>query len=91
MLRVDQQVSLGVGVCVDEAGRDCQSCGVDHPTCLGARKVADRFDGLSRDADVSSICGCLSAVHDTAADYENVEHRISPEVVDRRRLAAVRR
>ena len=68
---------VGVGVDVDEAGRDDQAGGVDRPRAAGDRgKRADRGDAAVLDRDVGRRAGAPGAVdHLTAGDQQVVARR----------------
>ena len=52
VLRVEEQYAVGVGVGVDEAGRDGESGGVYDASRAGLGEVTDFGDALAVDADV---------------------------------------
>ncbi len=74
MLGVREEGTLGVGVGVDEAGRDGEAGRVDHPPGVGAGEVVDGGDGLALHADVGPAARTAGAVHDRATADHQVEH-----------------
>ena len=84
VLRVGEQVPLGVGVGVDEAGRHRQAAGIDGARRLGLGEIAHLLDALAADAYVGAPAGSPGSVVDgTAADYD-VEHNALLEIPYRR-------
>ena len=71
---VDEQLEVGVGVHVDEAGTDEQPVGVDHPGRGLARETSDRRDTAAGDADVGAEPRVAGSVDDAAAANQQVEH-----------------
>ena len=67
------QAGAGVGVDVDEPGRDVAAGGVEHRGRRRRRQVADRGDAVAGDADVGAAGRAASAVDHLAAADEHVE------------------
>ena len=73
--RIDEQLEVGVGVHVDEAGADEQPVGIDHSGRGLGRKSSDRSDTAAGDADVGGEPRIAGPVDDPAAANQQVEHR----------------
>ena len=74
MLRVDEQVALGVGVGVNETRGDHQTARVDDAPGHRLGEIAEGRDLFTRDADVGSVPGRPGSVDDRPAGDEHVEH-----------------
>ena len=64
-------VRLAVLVQVDEAGRDHQAGGVDHPGA-GQRLLRDRLDAVARDPHVERRVGTRFRIHNPASGEDDV-------------------
>ncbi len=74
--RVERQREVGMGLDVDEAGRDDEALGVDRMRRIGARRIgAERGDAVSGNGDIGAIGFGAAAVDDAAAANENVALR----------------
>ena len=71
---VHQQGEIGVGVDVDEAGRDHQAAGIQALRGRGALQIADGHDAVTHDAQVAGKGVAAAAVDDVAAVDQGVEH-----------------
>ena len=67
VLRVDEQNAVGVGVGVDEAGRDGESGGVNDASGAGFGEVSDLCDAFTVDADVGPEGWRSAAIGNNAA------------------------
>jgi hypothetical protein len=67
-----------VGVDIDEAGREDETVGFDHPLGVFVN-AANFFDPFATDADVRLECGHAGAVHDAGSANHEVEgHGLAP-------------
>ena len=67
VLRVEEQDAVGVGVGVDESGRDGESGGVNDASRAGLGEVTDFGDSLAVDADVGPEGWRSAAIGNNAA------------------------
>ena len=74
--RHQRQRPVGMGLDVDEAGRDDPARGVHDRCPAGGKIVADRPDAAVLDDDIGGITGRTAAVdHGAAADDDGLSHR----------------
>ena len=75
-LGVDQQREVGVAVDVDEAGGDDAAAGLDPPTRLRRREVAERDDPVTDHPDIRADCCAPQPIDDVTTRDDDVEpHR----------------
>ena len=77
-LGIDRQREVGMGLDVDEAGRDREPVGVDHLGGVAARFAADRGDAAVADGDVARLArGAAAVEQQAAADQDVVGHALA--------------
>ena len=73
-LGIDRQREVGMGLDVDEAGRDHEACRVDHLGGVAANVSPDGGDAAVADREIARLAGGAAAVEQQAAADENVVH-----------------
>ena len=76
MDRFVQQDAVGVGMGVDQSGRDNQPCSVDFAGGGQGGEVADRRDAVGRDGDIGWAGGSTGTVDECAAAQDQVGHGV---------------
>ena len=88
-LGIDRQREVGMGLDVDEAGRDREPGGVDHLRCVRGRDRADRRDPAVADGKVARHAGLAAAVEQEAAADQNVHRWLASSRVARLLIRSV--